>query len=60
MPKTTPTPGTPSTPGKPDQHVKSSEESVETTPESEGPLDTEGGRRSPLNGKFEADHRPSR
>ena len=51
---------TPRTPAKPDKHVKSSDEPVETTPESEGPLDMEGGRQSPLDGKFEADHRPSR
>ena len=50
----------PPTKAKPDKPMKSPEKPAQTTPESEGPLETDGGRRSPLNGRFEADHRPSR
>ena len=42
--------------GKPDRPDKRKD-----LPESaDNPAETEGGVRSPLDGKFEADHRPSR
>ena len=44
---------------KPDKHGSVPAEPNET-PSSDGPLETEGGHRSPLNGRFESDHRPSR
>ena len=43
-----------SKPGKPDKHPDDPADSAAN------PAETEGGVRSPLDGKFEADHRPSR